>query len=242
MTSLTHKTKHWLRSALAPGWYHRIQQWKFATLNGYAQTTYSQTGEDIILRHFFIEQPTGFYVDVGAHHPRRFSNTWFFYRRNWRGINIDAMPGSMRAFERERARDINLELGVAQETGSLTFHVFDDPALNTFDADLAERRIVDGAQLQSTRMVRVQPLGQILDQHRPRNTPIDFLSIDVEGFDLAVLQSNAWDRHRPRCIVVECDGFDLNNPNTQPTHCYLTGLRYNLVAKTVVSAVYLSAS
>lgn len=52
---------------------------------------FSQEG-DIRL---FNDSSSGIYVDIGAHHPFRFSNTYVFYKRGWRGINVDAMPGSM---------------------------------------------------------------------------------------------------------------------------------------------------
>jgi len=86
---------------------------KFIEINnnyfdGYALKSYSQEGEDMILRRLFEKQLTGFYVDVGAHHPKRFSNTYFFYKQGWHGINIDAMPGSMKLFEKIRPRDILL--------------------------------------------------------------------------------------------------------------------------------------
>src|SRR5690349_18351333 len=80
--------------------------------------SYSQEGEDMVLRRVFEHKAHGFYVDVGAHHPMRFSNTYFFYRRGWRGINIDARPGSKREFDRARPRDINVECGVAQVAGA----------------------------------------------------------------------------------------------------------------------------
>jgi hypothetical protein len=54
----------------------------------------------------------GFYIDVGAHHPFRYSNTHMLYRRGWRGINIDPIPGAKIAFDRFRPGDINLEMGV----------------------------------------------------------------------------------------------------------------------------------
>ena len=52
------------------------------------------------------------FIDVGAHHPMRFSNTYLFYKKKWKGINIDPLPGSMKLFNKLRPRDINLELGV----------------------------------------------------------------------------------------------------------------------------------
>ena len=60
------------------------------------QYSFSQEGEDLVLARIFEGKKNGFYVDIGAHHPTRFSNTHYFYRRGWSGINIDAMPGSMK--------------------------------------------------------------------------------------------------------------------------------------------------
>src|SRR5688500_1685041 len=71
----------------------------------HAELSYALEGEDMVLRRLFEGKTRGFYVDVGAHHPRRFSNTYYFYRRARRGINIDAAPGSMEAFNRDRSRD-----------------------------------------------------------------------------------------------------------------------------------------
>ena len=70
---------------------------------------YSQNGEDLILNRFLENKKNGFYIDIGAHHPIRFSNTYLFYKKGWRGINIDAMPGSMDLFNKIRSRDINIE-------------------------------------------------------------------------------------------------------------------------------------
>ena len=74
--------------------------------------SYSQDGEDMVLRKIFKNQKMGFYVDIGAHHPKRFSNTHLLYKKGWKGINIDATPGSMKLFNQLCPRDTNLELGV----------------------------------------------------------------------------------------------------------------------------------
>ena len=87
----------------------------------YGRLSYSQEGEDLVLHRLFEGQATGIYVDVGAHHPFRFSNTCLLHTRGWRGINIDATPGSMAQFQRFRPRDVNLELGVAAEPAELEF-------------------------------------------------------------------------------------------------------------------------
>ena len=77
----------------------------------------------MILRVIFAKQQTGFYVDVGAHHPKRFSNTYFFYKKGWYGINIDATPGIMENFKKMRKRDINLNIGISDTTGERDFYI-----------------------------------------------------------------------------------------------------------------------
>jgi hypothetical protein len=75
--------------------------------------SYSQDGEDMVLKVFFYENKRkyeGFYIDVGAHHPFRFSNTAFFYQKGWRGINIEPTPDLIKKFKRYRKRDINLNV------------------------------------------------------------------------------------------------------------------------------------
>ena len=105
----------------------------------FARKYYSQEGEDCILRVLFQGKETGYYVDVGAHHPYRYSNTAVFYKRGWSGLNIDATPGSMDLFNEHRPRDVNIEAAVSDENQRLTYHIFDEPALNTFDSEYVKQ-------------------------------------------------------------------------------------------------------
>jgi FkbM family methyltransferase len=199
----------------------------------YAQKSYSQEGEDMILRRIFEAQRVGFYVDVGAHHPRRFSNTNFFYRRGWRGINIEPNPEAAGEFRAIRSRDINIELGVSNRPGSLRYYLFDEPALNTFDEKIVESRLTGTPfKLVGTVDVAVETLGSILARHLPAGQNIDFLSVDVEGLDLAVLQSNDWARFRPYCVLVEALGVPLQHIEESEVFRFMTDLRYELIAKT----------
>src|SRR5665213_3547525 len=94
--------------------------------------SYAQEGEDLILAGFFgglIGMRPGFFVDVGAHHPWRLSNTYFFYIRGWTGINIDAMPGSMREFDAHRPKDINIEVAIGDNPGDVVLNLFESSLL-----------------------------------------------------------------------------------------------------------------
>lgn len=192
---------------------------------------YGQDGEDLVLNRLLDGQMQGFYVDVGAHHPVRFSNTYLFYKRGWRGINIDAMPGSMKKFCKVRPRDINIECGVAGNAGKLMYHRFNEPALNTFDVTEAAVKNKPPYQLIDTIEIEVERLDALLARHLPPGQQIDFLSVDVEGKDEEVLRSNDWNRYRPRFILAETLRTDMLSLEECSVVQYLSGVGYTPVGK-----------
>jgi FkbM family methyltransferase len=207
----------------------------------YQVRSFSQEGEDVILRRILGEKQMGFYVDVGAHHPIRFSNTYLFYCLGWQGINIDAMPGSMGNFHAERARDINLEIPVMRTKEKLTYYQFNEPALNGFSKDLSISR--DG--LRDYKIIRTveiegRPLSELLGEHLPPNTEIDFLSVDVEGLDLDVLESNDWLRFRPKVVLVEVLSSSLATIQFNPICAFMELNNYQIFAKAVNTVFFLS--
>lgn len=202
--------------------------------------TYSQEGEDMVLRRIFSDKRQGFYVDVGAHHPRRFSNTYWFYQRGWRGINIEPNPDVIAQFRSDRARDINLHVGVSESPGHLTYYQFDEPALNTFDSEIAQSRQGKTHRLRSSCEISVERLDQLLTAHLPKNTPIDFLTIDVEGLDFAVLRSNDWERYRPGCVLVEALNSSLEEVMRGDIFRFMKDRRYVLFAKMYNTLIFLN--
>lgn len=195
--------------------------------------TYSQEGEDMVLRRIFAGKAQGFYVDVGAHHPQRFSNTYWFYQRGWRGINIEPNPDVIAQFGSVRARDINLQVGVSDSAGNLTYYRFDEPALNTFDSEIVQsRQSKTHYKLISSCEIAVERLDRLLAAHLPENTKIDFLTIDVEGLDFAVLRSNDWERYRPECVLVEALDSSLEDVMRGEIFHFMKDHQYVLFAKT----------
>jgi FkbM family methyltransferase len=202
----------------------------------HGRMSFSQEGEDLVLARLFERREPGIYVDVGAHHPRRFSNTLLLYRRGWHGINIDATPGSMRAFARERPRDINLEVGVTATRETRALYVFDEPALNTFDAVRAKQLDRPPYRLVAERRIECAPLHAILADHSIGS--IDLLTIDVEGLDFEVLQTLDWSVQQPRVVLLEHFVHDLAALLDSELHGYMTARGYELVAKTFNSLFY----
>lgn len=212
-------------------WIRRLRRLLGQDLQMDPRLCYSQDGEDLILERLLDGAASGFYVDVGAHHPGRFSNTYLFYRRGWRGINIDAQPGSMKPFNRLRPRDINIECGVAAEAGRLIYYRFNEPALNTFDSAEAQRKNTGPYRLIDTVEVEVQRLGVLLEQYLPQGQQIDFLSVDVEGKDEEVLRSNDWQRFRPRFVLAETLRTDMLRLSDCPVVRLLSEVGYTPVSK-----------
>lgn len=209
----------------------------------YSRRSYSQEGEDLVLLRLFEGTPVGVYVDVGAHHPFRFSNTCLLHNKGWKGINIDAMPGSMAVFRRWRPKDVNLEVGVSDQPSQLQFFIFQEPALNTFDESLANDRMMAGWRLKERRTVTCEPLASILERELPHlgAHKVDLLNVDVEGLDLLVLRSNDWQRFRPRALVVEILDQDVERLIQSEIASYCASIGYVPFAKLHHSVIFVSS-
>lgn len=180
----------------------------------WSSKVFAAAGEDMALYSLLFRReqkqgkttlrPHGFYVDVGAFSPKQFSNTYFFYKKGWRGINIDAAPGSMNIFDKIRRRDINIEAAVSDTEAELQFFTWGTPTVvNTLSAGHAKEFAKRIGKPPTVINVRTRTLESILEQFLPPGQEIDFMSIDVENYDINVLQSNNWEKYRPFLVVVE---------------------------------------
>jgi FkbM family methyltransferase len=216
-----------------------IGKFRNKLFNGYATKSYSQEGEDMILRRLFKKQKVGCYVDVGAHHPMRFSNTYFFYKRGWSGINIDAMPGSMKKFSKQRKRDLNIEAAISDNEEYLDYYIFNNPALNSFSKNMSCERFNAKHKIIDIKKIKTQKLANILDEYITNDKEIDFLNIDVEGLDYNVLISNDWQKVRPKVILIESWKKTLEDSDTNLLH-FMKSQDYVLFAKTLNTYFFLS--
>ena len=137
----------------------------------------------------------------------------------------------MRPFRRYRSRDINVECGVAAQPGRLPYYRFDEPALNTFDQAEARLKGRPPYRLIEQVDVAVRRLDDLLTEYLPVGQGIDFLTIDVEGKDREVLESNDWSRFRPRFVLAETLRTDMLNLSSCPVVQFLSDRGYKPVAK-----------
>ncbi len=166
---------------------------------------FGQSAEDAILTRIFRGRTEGFYVDVGAFHPRKYSNTFVLHHFfGWSGVNIDASSRAITLFEKERPADTNVQTAVGGATDEVVYWKFDSRARNTISEDNVQRQLLRGdACVVGKEKVRTRPLADVLAEHVPEGKVIDLLNIDIEGADFQALVSNDWRRYRPRVITVE---------------------------------------
>ena len=211
-------------------------RWRHAWLR--AGRSFSQEGEDRIVEELTYGLAPDLYVNVGAFDPVRFSNTALLHRRGWRGVNIEPRPEAKERFERLRPHDAMYSVGISNSEGNLTYYEFDEPALNTFDPVVAVDRDANTPyRLVGTREIPTLPLKTVLED---ACVPSRFglLTVDVEGFDLEVLQSNDWHRFRPRLLLVEDRDRDLERIDQSATHRFVRDRGYRLIAATPRTLMY----
>lgn len=205
----------------------------------FGKRSFAQSGEDIIADSELGKKKKGIYIDVGAFHPKLFSNTYLFYKRGWRGVCIEPRPGARDDFLKVRPKDKFVEMGVAAEKDVLEFFEFADGAASTFSKSQAEKNMKEaGRKLKKKINVAVMPLADILASNGMEGTEIDLMSVDVEGMDLEVLKSNDWKKFRPKLVICEDLEFDFARPQSSEVAKYLMGLGYKLVAKTPYSLIF----
>lgn len=208
-------------------------------LNPYAIFSYSQTGEDRIIQNLLGNDCNGFYVDVGCNHPQAYSNTFGFYVRGWKGLNIDANKQLIDKYHELRPRDISVCAIVSNEEKELTFTEFNDSAVSSVSpihvAEWQQHREI----IKQTKLKAV-PLSLILLEHQvPKK--FNLLSIDVEGHDFEVLSSLDLNIYRPKLIVIEMHGLDMLNLANNRIFNYLKERDYGMVAYAIMDGYFLDA-
>lgn len=166
--------------------------------------SYAQNREDVILAGFFENVEKGFYVDVGANDPEIDSVTKYFYERGWSGINCEPQLVHFESLQKTRKRDINLNIGIGAKEGKLTLRQYKGDGLSTLSQDTKDEYIGipdDNTSVYVDVLVKVKTLANIFRDYKV--TTIQFMKVDVEGFEYEVLLSNDWAKYRPQVICIE---------------------------------------
>ena len=176
-----------VRLAPRKTWGNFVQTSEIAGFSNAFSISWSQGGEDLAMLHAIAGKRDGLYIDVGAHHPFRFSVTHHLSRLGWIGVNVDANSELIEIFDKERTRDINICAAVGTEE-RYTFTIFKEPALSSVNSEWKDKFQADGWEVDRTVTVPGISLRDIYNQNFPQDC-IDLLSIDAEGSDFNVLKS-----------------------------------------------------
>ena len=163
--------------------------------------TFSQTGEDIIIRQF-IPEDNGSYIDIGSGDPIIENNTFKLYQRGWSGILIDPLVTNHLKNIKFRPRDKSI-LGICGDNmGEQVFnetipYQFSYVSARNLQLSIEENRYVI-TKSYNVKQINLKSLNMEVLPTEPF-----LLSIDVEGFEVAVLNGIEWTKFQPRIILIE---------------------------------------
>jgi hypothetical protein len=169
--------------------------------------SYAQCGEDLIVD--FACQYLGIknisYLDIGAYHPTKINNTYYFYRAGHRGVLVEPNVTMCKLLRKVRPLDKTLEAGIGVAAArEADYYVMNDPAWNTFSKEEAEHqvKIMKGRiKIAEIRKVPLLSVNDVMeDQFKGAPT---FLSVDAEGLHLAILKTIDFGRFRPLLLCTE---------------------------------------
>lgn len=182
--------------------------------------SYAQNGEDVVLsRALRPWENKGFWVDCGAGHPKFDSVTKLFSQFGWTGINIEPLDDEFILLRQDRPEDENIRclLGAQEGVGAIYAGPAENRGSSTTDPQLVDRYATEFGQTFQKFEVPVHRLDAIL-REKVRPT-IDFLKIDVEGAEEAVLRGMDLQEFHPRILIIEAtrpNSTDLSYATWEP--------------------------
>jgi FkbM family methyltransferase len=213
----------------------------------YRKYVYAQCGEDIIVD--FLRKRLGLkkeftYLDVGAFHPSRFSNTYYFYRKGFTGVCVEPDPQLCREIAARRRRDKVLNIGIGLSSDPYAdFYQMSSRTLNTFSREEAERYVAsEGKQIEKVIRIPLVNINEVISAHFAGCQ--HFVSIDVEGLDFEIVRFIDFQLFRPQIFCVETASYseDKTGVKLPEVTDYLRDKGYMVYADTYVNTIYVDLS
>ena len=159
--------------------------------------SYSSNSVDLIINELFKNKKNGIYIDVGCNHPFIGNNTYKLFKKGWKGINIDLDYTFIESFNFYRPNDYNLQIGVSDTIGEQEMYYHHErSAINTLDVKRSSKSILK-------KNIKTTTLNKIIENSKFNNQQIDYVSIDVEGYELNVLKGFDLSKYKPKALSIE---------------------------------------
>lgn len=164
----------------------------------------------------YLDFENGFFIEAGGNDGLSQSNTYWFERfRGWRGIMVEAVPDQALLCRKNRPRAdvINAALVADDSTRSVRIKAarlmaFIPGTRTAADEDEHLRNAIDVQNLTDVPEIEVSAVTLASLLKARGNPMVDFFSLDVEGYEIPVLQGMDVEHHRPRLILVETKDLD----------------------------------
>jgi FkbM family methyltransferase len=214
-----------------------------STIPAWLGETYSQCYEDVIIDSIVRahmkqmgRSPNGItFIEIGANHPVCTSASYYFQRRyGVTGILVEANPKLIPALEQYRPNDRIINAAVTdQDISSVDFYVAPDNEISSLDEQFV-KNWKEGAVKEKITVPTIR-VDELLNM--AASSEMVLLSIDVEGYDMRLLEDIDYTKHKPFIIQVEpSDGFA---PGTSARMIdFLSSKGYNLVGETDVNLIF----
>jgi hypothetical protein len=164
----------------------------------------AEFGEDRVIGEMLQFIKKGFYLDIGAHHPKFESNTYALYNRGWRGINVDLSSLSIRLFNLYRKHDTNICAAISNFDAKGKLYEFGQVScINTLDEEFAQKVSKNTGLIYQIKEIDILSIKSVLSCAKDKISQIDYLNIDCEGVDLQVLEGFPFEEYRPVVITIE---------------------------------------
>lgn len=189
--------------------------------------SFSQNGEDLLLNQFFQGKKTGFYIDIGSHHPIILNNSYFFYRRGWKGICIEGNTQFNRLYKIFRPRDIFINAFLSDKEEELFYYQYQESVFNY----LSEVKTSENDEyIMSITPIKTTTLLKVLTPYLKSIDSIDFISIDVEKSNWNVLKQIPSLPILPKIIIFESDNIGIENIVTTESYEFIKRVGYEAFA------------
>lgn len=210
----------------------------------YLPPSYSQAGEDAILRFLFSDKKIKkiSYLEIGTNIPDSGNNTYLFYKNGSRGVCVEADKTLIPLIKKIRPEDKVLNVGVSVKNDTdAEFYIFNCVGINTFDKLEAEKRVASGTyKIVETVKVPLININTLIAENFIGYP--DLLSIDIEGLDFAVLQSLDFEKYPLPVICVETCTYSENHirPKDPSISAFILNKGYEIYADTYINTIFVN--
>jgi len=186
-----------------------------------------------LVREFFGNKKTGFYVDIGANDPILQSQTFHLDSIGWDGLLVEPLPYHQDSLKEKRTGKIIPFACSNPDNHNKILTLIDNDGLSTLELNWASSK--NKSSQAKTINVVCKTLDYILEENEVK-PEFEFISIDIEGHEMEMLKGFNISRWRPKLILMEDHVF------SHQKHNYMVSSGYKLIMRTGLNSWYVPKS